>query len=183
MRALVVRTANSQTLVRHPELGRETYFVPHRYQLEGTRPASGAACSCPLHAGVRTSVTRHMSDRAGRWLTDSSTPPRAFSSSSRFSFLRCSSVKLRCVAFPFVARAEVGPEGIVGACKPLISADGVAVVGARCEVRLGRLHSCQSRQEVSGSRCWLGHLPSQMMEPVTSDDAAGKALCLLAGGV
>ena len=49
--------------------------------------------------------------------TESSTPPRALSSPSTMSFLRWSSVIVRCVAFPFATGAVVGPEGTVGACR------------------------------------------------------------------
>lgn len=74
--------------------------------------------STPCCPGYQPKGSLH--DRTQKRHTESRTLLRAFSSASRFSFLCCNSVKLRCFAFPFVARAEVGPEGIVGACKPLI---------------------------------------------------------------
>lgn len=49
--------------------------------------------------------------------TESRTPPRADNSASIASFLRCSSANESCFEFPFVAGADVGPDGTVGACK------------------------------------------------------------------
>lgn len=46
---------------------------------------------------------------------ESSTLLRALSSSSMFSFLRWSSVNVRCAEPPLAALAVVGPEGMVGA--------------------------------------------------------------------
>lgn len=52
--------------------------------------------------------------------TESRTLLRAVSSASMFSFLRCSSTKVRCAAPPLEALAVVGPEGTVGAWRLFI---------------------------------------------------------------
>lgn len=63
--------------------------------------------------------------------TESSTLLRAVSSASRFSFLRCSSAKVRWAAPPLVARAVVGPEGTVGAWRLFILSGRPIAVGSR----------------------------------------------------
>jgi hypothetical protein len=53
-------------------------------------------------------------------LTESSTWLKALSSASMFAFFCCSSDIVRWMDSPFGARAVVGPEGIVGACRLFI---------------------------------------------------------------
>lgn len=75
-----------------------------------------------VHGGpvLRSSSAMTRTEQGGLELgprdpTDSSTPPRAFSSASMFSFFCDSSAKDRCAALPFVIGRDEGPEGTVGA--------------------------------------------------------------------
>lgn len=65
--------------------------------------------------------------------TESSTLLRALSSDSMFSFLRCSSAKVRWAVPPLVARAVVGPEGTVGACRLFILSGRPIAVWSSCK--------------------------------------------------
>lgn len=62
--------------------------------------------------------------------TESSTLLSAVSSASTFSFLRCSSAKVRWAAPPLAALAVVGPEGTVGAWRLFILSGRPIAVGS-----------------------------------------------------
>jgi hypothetical protein len=111
-----------------------------------------------VDAVLRPLVSRRLlADNPVEQQTESSTPPRALSSPSTMSFLRWSSVMVRCVAFPFATGAVVGPEGTVGACRlPVLMVLAANPFKTRRGARVHRLETRNSRHGLQATMPCLG---------------------------